>query len=216
MQKKQELRRKRTDREASATAIVNAALTLFLQKGYRAATTDEIATQAKVSKQTIYRNFPDKAALFNTLVRESIDRAQSFLKDTAATFSEAEDLGAALRAIALGYLDTVFSPHVLQLRRLIIGEAQHFPELAQYYYREVPGRTLDTLAEDFKILSKRGLLRVRNAQSAARHFAALLIMLPLDRAMFGVVTSRSEMEQQALEGIDAFLSAYGIEAPGTK
>ena len=45
-------------------AIVEAATTLFLENGYRGTSMDQIAAVARVSKQTVYKHFSDKEALF--------------------------------------------------------------------------------------------------------------------------------------------------------
>jgi TetR/AcrR family transcriptional regulator, mexJK operon transcriptional repressor len=47
-------------------------------------------------------------------------------------------------------------PEVLQLRRLMIGEAGRLPEVARAYYDAAPGRTLATLAASFGRLAERG------------------------------------------------------------
>lgn len=204
-------RRKRTDRQASSSAIGDAALTLFLRKGFRETTTDEIAALAGVSKQTIYRLFPDKEALFNALIRGSIEHARSFLRDAALAFDVSSDPRTVLQEVALKYVETTFQPKVLQLRRLVIAEAQRFPDLARTYYTEVPERTLAALADSFRRLAKQGALRVANPGAAARQFASLLIVLPLDRAMFGDPPTRAELKREALEGVDAFLAAYSAQ-----
>lgn len=213
MQRKDRSDRKRTDRAASATSIKEAALTLFVRKGYHETTTDEIAARAGVSKQTIYRNFRDKESLFRTLIRDSVERATSFLRNMSLTLDTECDLAQALRDVALDYIDTVFQPQVLELRHLIVAEARHFPELATYYYREVPQRTLDTLAMEFERLAGQGLTRACDPHRKARHFAALLMMLPLDKAMFGIQTSRDDLERQAIEGVEAFLASYETQGP---
>ena len=44
--------------------IITAAENVFMKKGFRAATMDEIAEQASVTKRTLYKHFPSKLALF--------------------------------------------------------------------------------------------------------------------------------------------------------
>lgn len=44
--------------------IIAAAENVFMKKGFRAATMDEIAEQASVTKRTLYKHFPSKLALF--------------------------------------------------------------------------------------------------------------------------------------------------------
>lgn len=100
MPEKHKAQRKRTDRGVTVEAIVDAATTMFLRKGYRDTSTDEIAALAGVSKQTIYRNFPDKDVLFDTIVRGVIDRVQSFLRDATLVLGATRDLRGDLREVA--------------------------------------------------------------------------------------------------------------------
>jgi hypothetical protein len=63
-------------------------------------------------------------------------------------------------------------PQVLQLRRLVIGEAGRFPELGRTYYERGPERTVAALASWFQQLAERGRLRLDDPLIAANHFNA--------------------------------------------
>ena len=104
---------------------------------------------------------------------------------------------AQLEALARSYVQVLRLPHVLQLRRLLIGEAGRFPELARGYYERVPQRVMLELAAAIEALAGRGLLRVDDAALAASHLAFLIIGPLLDRAMFGVP---EEADQEARRG----------------
>ena len=64
-----------TRSERKRRAIVEAATTLFLENGYRGTSMEQIATVARVSKQTVYRHFSDKEALFNAIVTATVNEA---------------------------------------------------------------------------------------------------------------------------------------------
>ena len=57
------------------TAILEAATTVFLRKGYLGTSMDEIAALAAVSKQTVYKHFADKQRLFSEIVTSTVDEA---------------------------------------------------------------------------------------------------------------------------------------------
>jgi len=192
---------------------MEAATPLFLRKGYAGTSMDEIAALAGVSKQTIYTHFADKERLFSDLILRNAERVDEFVEQVGAIFEERDDLEQALLELARRYIALVIRPEVLQLRRLVIGEAGRFPELAETYYKRVPERVLETLRSNLDRLAERGLLRIDDPMLAANHFVALILWLPLDRAMFhpGQESSAAgRLDQLADAGVRVFLAAYGI------
>src|SRR5437016_2683401 len=150
---------RRAGRLASAGVITDAATALFLRSGYLGTSMEEVAALAGVSKQTIYTHFADKERLFTELILSTTDLVDEFLRHATAVLDGSEDLEADLRQLARRYLAFVMRPELLQLRRLVIGEAGRFPQLARTYYERAPERTLATLALGFQRLAERGLLR---------------------------------------------------------
>lgn len=203
--------RRRAGRLASSGPIREAAAALFLEKGYQGTSMDDIAAAAQVSKQTIYTHFAGKEELFSDLVLGNAERVDEFIAAVERTFAE-DDLPTSLRTLARQYVGFVSRPDVLRLRRLIIGEAARFPELARRYYELVPGRVYAALAEQFATLGKKGQLRSGDPATAANHFAWLTVGLTLDRGMFYPVESALEgvdLDQVAESAVGVFLAAYG-------
>jgi TetR/AcrR family transcriptional repressor of mexJK operon len=202
---------RRAGRMASAGVIREAATTLFLRSGYLGTSMEEIATLAGVSKQTVYTHFADKERLFTDLIEGATDRVDDFLQYVTAVLPETDDLEADLRQVARRYLAQVLHPDLLRLRRLVIGEAGRFPELARTYYERAPGRTLAGLTSCVQRLAERGVLRADDPALAAGSFAYLVLGRLLDRAMFCGVDaelSPADQERQADEAARAFLAAY--------
>src|SRR6266566_5151447 len=205
-------RRKRAGRLASRGVILEAATTLFLRNGYVGSSMDDIAALAGVSKQTVYTHFADKPALFTQLVLGNIEIVEQLVPTITRKLQDVNDLERDLCELARNYLGAVLQPQVLQLRRLVIAEASRFPELARTYYERVPERVFATLATSLQHLAERGLLRLDDSLLAARHFAALVLWIPLDRAMFvanGEPPAAAELERLAGAGVRVFLAAYG-------
>jgi AcrR family transcriptional regulator len=194
----------------SRAAILAAATTLFLRDGYVATTMDGIAEAAGVSKRTVYNNFADKDALFREVVMAATGVAEAFAADAAAELADPDDLPAALSALARRLLAGATDRRVVQLRRLLIGEAHRFPDLAAEYYRLAPGRVMATLATALSALAASGRLRVTDAERAAEHLAFLVLGPALDRAMFEDRRDRDHA-RAADDGVRTFLAAYSVE-----
>ena len=80
-------------------AIMDAATTVFLQKGYRGSSVDEIASLAGVSKQTVYKHFDDKERLFTEIVLGTIDQVGEPFYEAILLLQETDDLVGDLREL---------------------------------------------------------------------------------------------------------------------
>jgi TetR/AcrR family transcriptional repressor of mexJK operon len=191
--------------------IIGAATAAFLRSGYLGTSMDEIAALAGVSKQTVYKQFADKERLFTEIVLGTIDQVGEPFFSGIDALEDTEDLETDLRTLAGQLISVVADPRLLQLRRLVIGEAGRFPELGRTYYKRGPGRSTETLASRFQVLAERGLLRLDDAQLAAQHFNWLVLSIPLNQAMFSVDLDfrPAELDRYADEAVRIFLAAYG-------
>jgi AcrR family transcriptional regulator len=193
-------------------AILEAARTAFFAGGFRGTSMDEVAAQAGVSKQTIYKHFADKERLFAEIVTATVDEVADPVHDEVLALRDSGDIEADLRDVARRQLSGVMrQPMLLQLRRLVIGEANRFPELGRAFYERGPGRTIEALASAFERLAARGVLELDDPVLAAQHFNWLIMSIPLNRAMLlGMddAPPRAELHRLADAGVRVFLSAY--------
>jgi TetR/AcrR family transcriptional regulator, mexJK operon transcriptional repressor len=195
-------------------AIVEAATVLFLENGYRGTSMDQLATVARVSKQTVYKHFSDKEALFNAIVTATVNEASDAVAAAVRDLQDSGDLAADLRDLARRELELVMEPRILQLRRLVTAEAARFPSLGRMFYERGPGRTIGELAAVFERLADRGQLSIEEPLLAAAHFNWLVMSIPLNRAMLlgiDAPPSPDELTRHAHEGVAVFLAAYGVD-----
>ncbi|MFI0915153.1 TetR/AcrR family transcriptional regulator C-terminal domain-containing protein [Streptomyces abikoensis] len=191
-------------------AILDAATQAFMAKGYSGTSMDDIAKQAAVSKQTVYKHFADKEKLFAEIVLATTDRVDAMVDMVADIPADAETLEENLTRLAHQFLAALTQPQVLQLRRLIIANADTFPELGATWYEQGFERVLATLAATFQRLADYGLLHIADAHLAANHFAGLLLWIPVNKAMFhgSPQHSQNDLDTYATAGAQAFLAAY--------
>jgi TetR/AcrR family transcriptional regulator, mexJK operon transcriptional repressor len=191
-------------------AIMEAATSAFMEKGYSGTSMDDIAKLATVSKQTVYKHFADKEKLFAEIVLATTDRVDGVIDLVADIPSDADALDENLTRLARQFLITLTQPQVLQLRRLVIANADTFPELGAAWYEQGFERVLATLAATFQRLAGDGLLRIDEPLLAANQFSGLLLWIPVNKAMFhgGPRLTQAELNHYVTAGVRAFLAAY--------
>lgn len=147
----------RADRRAERRqAILKAALQEFSQKGFATARLEDVAVRAGIAKGTIYLYFRDKETLFQELIRSEMSPVVGTLE-----FALGLDIPARLaaeRAIEL-FLREIYGTERKDIIRLIINEGPRFPQLAEFYYREVVSRGIAAVRALLKRAHARGELR---------------------------------------------------------
>jgi TetR/AcrR family transcriptional regulator, mexJK operon transcriptional repressor len=108
----------------------------------------------------------------------------------------------------------VMRPDLIQLRRMLIGEAARFPGLAHSWWTNGPVRSFELFAGWFTILDERGLLHMPDPLLAAQTFNWLVLSTPLNEAMArGAPTDTGDLDRYADEAVRVFLAAYQPRTP---
>jgi TetR/AcrR family transcriptional regulator, mexJK operon transcriptional repressor len=186
---------------------------LFLAEGYGATSIEAVAQRARISKRTFYHRFPDKAALFGAVVHRVI----SGLRPPAGTpLYESGSLEEVLRRLARLMLRAVLTPVALSLNRLMVAEAQRFPELAAIVARE-GGRAelVGQIAGMLERQARAGGLAIDRPTFAAEQFLQLVVSLPQRRALgLGEPMTEAELETWADDCVNLFLNGCRSWQPG--
>jgi AcrR family transcriptional regulator len=195
--------------------ILDAATTAFFQSGYLGTSMDQIAAQAAVSKQTVYKQFTDKESLFTEIVLNAVNNVWEPLQEEILKLQHTTDVAKDLRRLARHLLTMLMQPRLLQLRRLVIGEAGRFPQLGRTFYERGPAGAATALASAFERLHEAGLLDLHgDAMTAALHFNWLVVSIPLNVAMFtgdDAPFTAAQLRRHADAGVRVFLAAYGAQ-----
>src|ERR1700676_3910063 len=158
----------RADRRAArARAVLAAALQEFSARGFAAARLDDVAVAAGIAKGTIYLYFRDKEALFQDLIRSEMSPVVATLETALAV--DLPVRAVAERAVEL-FVREIYGTSRKDVIRLIISEGPRFPQLADFYYREVLSRIIAAV----RALLARALARAELRNDAIIRFPQLL------------------------------------------
>ncbi len=130
--------------EARPGEILDAALGLFVDRGFSATKIEDIAEGAGVSKGTVYLYFKSKEDIFKCLVHDivlpEIERVEQKVSEHVGTQQ------ALLITILKGWQRTMFETRLSGMPKLMMSEASNFPELARYYVENVVHRSIDIVS----------------------------------------------------------------------
>ena len=129
-------------KEARPGELLDAALDLFVEKGFAATRVEEVAARAGVSKGTLFLYFQNKEELFKAVIRENLSGR---LKEWSEEFETFEGSCAKLVAYCMNaWWERVGNTRASGITKLMMSEATNFPELAAFYQQEVilPGQAL--------------------------------------------------------------------------
>lgn len=138
---------------ARRDAIMAAALDEFSARGFEATRLDDVARRAGIAKGTIYLYFHDKESLFQELIRAMLTP----LVGSIEAMGEADLPVSVLadRMVEL-FVREVYETRRKDVIRLMIAEGRRFPNLAEFYYREVLSRIIAALREILRRAAARG------------------------------------------------------------
>ena len=159
-------------KEARPGELLDAALDLFVEKGFAATKVDEVAARAGVSKGTLFLYFPSKEDLFKAVVRENI--AGRFAEWDVEVESFAGTTSELVRCCLHDWWARIGSTKASGITKLMLGEAQNFPEIALFYREEVvePGNRL------IRRILQRGVER-GEFRAVDLDYAVYLVLAPL-------------------------------------
>ena len=177
--------------------IVGAATRVFAEKGFRRATTREVARAAGVSEGTIYNYFEDKDALLLAILdrlNETERRAADFEEGMATDFR--------------GFLEHYLRRRIAwiwesrEIFRVALSEMLVNAELRERYLRSVVDPTMKIAEDNFRTRMEQGEVRETEAPLAMRSMAgAVLGILVLGLLGDKEINSRSDEVPDVLAGL---------------
>ncbi|RWK86279.1 MAG: TetR/AcrR family transcriptional regulator [Mesorhizobium sp.] len=191
--------------------IIEGARRVFIDKGFEAASMNDITREAGVSKGTIYVYFANKEELFEALIEE--ERGTIF-KNMYEVLDHFDDLRKTLVKFGMVLSAKITSAKVIQAQRTVVGASDRLPELGARFYERGPKRGHDKVMIFLNEAVERGLLKIDDVDLAAYQFTELCLAGLFRQCIFSYRTkapSQAEIEHVVRSGVNVFLKAYGTE-----
>jgi AcrR family transcriptional regulator len=200
-------------KEARPQELLDAALELFVEKGFAATRAEEVAQRAGVSKGTLYLYYPSKEELFKAVVRQNLGALIAEGREAVAQFdgTSSELLAKLMRT----WWERVGSTRAAGIHKIILAEVRNFPELAQFYADEVIVPADELFCAVVQRGTSRGEFRELPLHETAHALMAPMIFLALHQHSVGAcpVQGCAVVDPQAMLRTHLDLVLRGLEAP---
>ena len=192
---------------AKRQAILDAAKILFLSHGYANTSMDAVASEAGVSKLTVYSHFNDKETLFSAAVMAKCEEQLPTLIFELPKGIAVENV---LLNIARGFHHLINSDESVNLHRLIMALGVQDPKLSLIFFEAGPQRMVQGMERLLTRIHESGALNIDLPRNAAEHFFCLIKGAGNFRLMFGCGEPLSEeaAESHIEEVVGLFMRAY--------
>jgi AcrR family transcriptional regulator len=189
-------------------AFVDAARELFFANGYAGTTMSSIASKVGGSKTTLWTYFPSKEDLFAAVVDDIVRQYGDVLRIELPLDEPVTDV---LRRFGSVLMTKLTAKPLLSLYRLVVGEAERFPHLAETFYNRGPrpgkARAADWVAEKMV----RGEIRMGDPMRAVQQFSGLCQSGLYQFAVLGLPEGRdlTRLQEEVDAAVDTFYLAWG-------
>jgi AcrR family transcriptional regulator len=189
--------------------ILNVALSVLAERGYRGASMLEIARRAQASKETLYAWFGDKRGLFGELVEWQAERIDAVLVPNLER--DADDPAVVLHAFAVELQRLLLGDRAVVINRTAISEAPTDPTFAQILAALGRGSIVPKLERYLEGQRRRGRLEFEDAGTAVDALVGLAIGDQQVRRLLGVLPmpTPEQIEARADWVVRGFLRLFG-------
>lgn len=164
--------------------LLDAALALFVAKGYAHTSVAEIARKAGLSKGAVYLYFPSKQAILEGLVKRAVTPVAAAA--LAAADISTGDIRQTLRAVLTVIATTLGDPKVFAVPKVVIREATVAPEIAQLYRRAVFDTAFPTAVRLLEQAIASGQIRPVDPEMTIRSLIGPILVHMLFAEVFGI------------------------------
>jgi AcrR family transcriptional regulator len=197
------------DDSAKRRQIIEGARNVFLAQGFDAASMNDIARAAGVSKGTLYVYFNNKEELFEAIVEEECDAQAEGIFDLD---SNDHDVKAVLIRLGIAYVKFLCRPEKASAVRTVIAIADRMPEIGKRFYESGPATGIARLTAYIDAQVKSGVLEVEDSEVAAAQFMESTHAMLFKPIVFNFAPAPSDeqVERSVRIAVKVFLAAYRV------
>ncbi len=197
------------DESAKRRQIIDGASKVFLAQGFDAASMNDIARAAGVSKGTLYVYFGNKEELFEAIVEQECDVQAEGIFDLDPND---HDVAAVLTKLGVAYVKFLCRPEKASAIRTVIAIADRMPEIGRKFYEAGPAVGIARLAAYLATQVDAGVLAVEDCEIAAAQFmesSHAMLFKPIV-FNFAPAPSLEQIERGVRIAVKAFVAAYRV------
>jgi AcrR family transcriptional regulator len=195
------------EENAKRRQIIEGARAVFLAQGFDAASMNDIARAAGVSKGTLYVYFKHKEQLFEAIVEQECEAQAEGIFDLDPSDHDVETV---LTRLGLAYIRFLCRPEKASAIRIVIAIADRMPELGRKFYEKGPARGIAQLAAYIAAQVEAGVLVVEDCEIAAAQLMEACQAMIFKSMVFNFEREPNpqQIERVVRIAIAAFLAAY--------
>ncbi len=177
-------------KEARPQQLLDAALELFVEKGFAATRAEEVAQRAGVSKGTLYLYYPSKEELLKAVIREHL--SSRIAAGAAAAEKHRGPVADLLREVFSRWWLEVFDSPTSGVFKLIITEVRNFPDIAEFYVAEVIQPAEDLIGRIVQRGIDRGEFNALHVPDVVHSLCLPMVMLCVHKHSIGACADHHE------------------------
>jgi TetR/AcrR family transcriptional regulator len=198
-------------KEARPQELLDAALDLFVEKGFAATRSEEVAVRAGVSKGTLYLYYPSKEELLKEVIRHNmvnqIAEGTQIVRDFEGSTSEL------LALVFTLWWERIGETRASGIMKLMISEVRNFPEIAQFYADEVVLPAASMVSQLIQRGIDRAEFRVVDVPEVVHALMAPMLYLVMHKHSIGACGVGHTIEPKTFIATHIDLVLHGLEAP---
>jgi len=195
-------------KDARPQELLDAALDLFVERGFAATRSEDVAARAGVSKGTLYLYYPSKEELLKEVIRHHVINP---IAEGVQIIREFEGPTPELLALVLRlWWERIGETRASGIVKLMTSEVRNFPEIAQFYVDEVVTPSNQMLAKVIQRGVDRGEFREVNVVEVVHALVGPLVFLALNKHSLGACSAAFLLDPKVIIATLTDMVLFGL------